>query len=62
MFSATAIGFLVAVSLAVWVYNWSMRRTGNNTRSSVITGGTAGLFGFVVIVTVVWTIDSYLGN
>ena len=62
MFSATAIGFLAGISVATWVYNWSMRRTGNNTKNSLVTAGIAGLFAFVIFLTVVWTIDSMVGD
>lgn len=60
MLSGTMIGFLVAVSAATWVYTNTMRRTGGNTKTSLITGGLAGLVSFVVIVTVVITIDQML--
>jgi len=62
MLSGVFIGVLVGVSVATWgVYN-TMTRTGNNTKSSITTGAIAGLFGFVITVTVVAMIDSQLGN
>lgn len=62
MFSATAIGLIVAASTATWVYAKTMRQTGNNNRSSAIMAVLAGIAAFVVIVTIVWTIDKMLGN
>lgn len=62
MFSATAIGLLVAASTATWVYTKTMRQTGNNNKSSIITGALAGIIAFVVIVTIVIMIDKALGN
>lgn len=62
MFSGVLIGFLVAVSGATWVYTKTMRQTGNNTKSSLITAGVFGLIGFIVTVTLVATIDSMLAN
>lgn len=62
MLSGVMIGFLVGISAATWAYTWTMRRTGNNTQSALITGGVAGLFSFVFIVTVVAIVDSYLGT
>ena len=61
MFGATAIGFLVGLSVSVWVYNKTMRQTGNNTQSSAILAGLAGFGAFIVIITLVWTADAMLG-
>ena len=44
MFSAVAVGILVALSTFAWVYTWTMRRTGNNSKSAMITAGIAALF------------------
>lgn len=60
MFSGVMIGILVALSVSTWVYTHTLRRTGGNTKSSLITGGLAGLASFVLIVTVVATIDQML--
>lgn len=60
MFSGIAIGILVALSAATWVYSQTMRRTGNNNKSSLITGVIAGLFAFVIIVTLVAMVDGML--
>jgi len=43
------IAFLVAVSAAAWLYGKFMRKTGNNTRSSVIAVVCIGVFVFVVV-------------
>lgn len=62
MFSGVAIGILVALSAAAWVYSVTMRRTGNNTKSAVTTAAIAGAFSFIIIVSVVAMIDSSLNN
>ena len=62
MFSGVVIGLIVAISGATWVYTQMMRRTGDNNKSSIITAGIAGFFAFVIVWTIVLTIDSYLGN
>jgi hypothetical protein len=62
MFSATVIGLLVSASVATWVYTKTMRQTGNNNKSSIITAVLAGVASFVIIVTIVVTIDKSLGN
>ncbi len=62
MFSGVVIGLLVAVSSGTWIYTVMMRRTGNNTKSSAITAGIAAFIAFIVVWTIVLTIDSFLGN
>lgn len=62
MFSGVLIGALVAASVSTWVYTHTMRRTGGNNKSSLITGGLAGLASFVIIITVVATIDQMLAK
>jgi hypothetical protein len=62
MFSGVAIGIIVALSSSTWVYTKTMRRTGNNNKSSITTAAIAGFFAFVIIVTLVKTVDSMLGN
>ena len=62
MFSGVVIGLIVAVSGGTWVYTKMMERTGQNVKSSVITACIAGFFAFVIIWTIVLTIDSFLGN
>lgn len=60
MLSSTVIGFLAGISAATWVYTQTMRKTGGDNKSSLITGGLAGLGAFVVIVTIVVTIDQMM--
>lgn len=62
MFSGVIIGIIVAISSATWVYTKVMRRTGNNNKSSIITACIFGLIAFIVIVTVVATVDSLLAK
>jgi hypothetical protein len=62
MFSSVTIGILVALSASAWVYNVTMRRTGNNTHNSIVTAAIAGVFAFVIIVTVLSLIDSHLNT
>lgn len=62
MFSAVAVGILVALSTFAWVYTWTMRRTGNNSKSAMITAGIAALFAFLIVASVVSMIDSALNK
>lgn len=62
MFSATMIGLLAALSIATWTYTKVMRQTGNNNQQSLTVAGLAGAISFVIVLTIVWTIDSMLGN
>lgn len=62
MFSGPVIGILVGLSVATWVYTWAMRRTGDNAKSAAITGILAGIGSFIIIITIVATIDQMLGN
>jgi hypothetical protein len=57
MFSSVTIGILVALSAVAWTYTKVQRRTGNNTKNSVIVSGMAGLFAFILVVTVMSLID-----
>ena len=43
------IAFLVAVSASVWLYAKFMRKSGNNTQSSVIAVAVIGVFTFLVV-------------
>lgn len=62
MFSAPVIGFLAAISIATIVYTKTMRQTGNNNKSSLIVGSLAGVITFVIVITIVITIDKMLAN
>jgi hypothetical protein len=42
------IAFLVAIGSSAWIYSKLMRRTGNNSSSSIITAAISGVFIFVV--------------
>jgi biotin transporter BioY len=61
MFSAPMIGFLVGISAAAWVYSKTMRRTGNNTQSSLILAGLAGFIVFVMVWIIAGLADDMLG-
>lgn len=43
------IAFLVAISASVWIYGKFMRKTGNNTKSSVIAVVMIGIFIFFLV-------------
>lgn len=60
MFSGTAIGIIVGISSGVWVWNKTLRRTGGNNKSSIVTGVIAGVIAFFVILTVVVLVDQAL--
>ncbi|MGI9027765.1 MAG: hypothetical protein ACR2FM_02895 [Candidatus Saccharimonadales bacterium] len=62
MFSGTIIGLIVGISASVWVWNKTLRRTGGNNKSSIITGAIAGIFAFIVVMTVVVLIDQSLAK
>ncbi len=55
------IGLLVALSAAVWVYSKVARRTGGNTRSSLIVAGIAAAGAFLVVQSLLAILDNYLG-
>ncbi len=61
MFSGFVIGLLVGLSSSAWIYAKALRRTGGNNQSALITAGLAGLTAFIITLTVVSLIDSYLG-
>lgn len=61
MFPAVIIALLVAFSSTAWVYDKSARRTGGNSRSSLIAAVVAGVAAFIVTLTVASLIDSALG-
>lgn len=51
------IALLVGASFGTWVFSKQMRRTGNNTKTSVIVAGMSGLIALVITFTVAVTID-----
>lgn len=51
------ISLFVGAPAAVWVYNKSMERTGNNTQTSVIAGVVVGLIAFLVTASLYTLID-----
>lgn len=51
------ISLFVGAPAAVWVYNKSMERTGNNTQTSVIAGIVVGLIAFLVTASLYTLID-----
>lgn len=42
------IAFFIGLSASVWVYTKLMRKTGNNSQSSIMAAGVTGLLLFVV--------------
>lgn len=62
MFSGILIGFIVAISVATWVYTKVMRRTGNNSKSSIITAAIFGVIAFLAIATLISIVDKLLEN
>ena len=43
------IAFLVAVSVSVWLYAKFMRKSGNNTQSSIIAVAVISVFTFLIV-------------
>lgn len=62
MFSGVIIGLISAISASTWVYTWTMRRTGSNNQSALITAGGAGIAVFFVVWSIIALVDSMLGN
>ncbi len=51
------VALFVGVPTAVWVYNKSMGRTGNNTQTSIIAGIAVGFLAFIMTATLYSFID-----
>jgi 4-amino-4-deoxy-L-arabinose transferase-like glycosyltransferase len=58
--SNVLIGLLAGLSIAVWIYTKIMRRTGGNTKNSLVTAGILGFFAFIIVFTIAITIDNAL--
>lgn len=54
------IALLVSVSLGVWLYSKQMRRSGNNTQSSITIAAIAAVMTFVIIFTFMIMVDGIL--
>ena len=46
--SSLLVGFLLGLGVGGWTYAKTMRRTGNNTQSSLILAGVVGFIAFVI--------------
>lgn len=60
MFSPFAISLLTSLSVMAWVYTKALRRTGGNNQNALISAGLAGLAVFVIVMTIVNLVDSFL--
>lgn len=49
---AGIISLLVTLSAGTWIYTKLQRRSGNNTKQSVVASGVAALFVFIVVFSV----------
>lgn len=58
--SNVLIAILGAVSFATWIYTKQMRRSGNNTKNSLVLAGVIAVIVFFVILTVAITVDDML--
>ena len=56
------VAFLAAVGTATWLYTLFMRRTGGNTKSSLIVAAVIGVIVFVMVWSIISMIDSALSN
>jgi hypothetical protein len=56
------VGLLAGLGAAAWVYDRTMRRTGGNTSNSIVIAVIAGIFTFVIVLSILSLIDSFLGK
>jgi len=54
------IALLAALGGGTWVYTKFMRRTGNNTKNSLVSAGIVALIIFVVVFTIALSVDAAL--
>lgn len=54
------IALLAALGGGTWVYAKFMRRTGNNTKNSIITASVVAFIIFVVVFTIALSVDAAL--
>lgn len=52
------IAFFAAAGVSAWVYNKTMRYTGNNTQNSIIMTAATGIIIFIIFLTIVSFVDS----
>lgn len=58
----TVIAFMFGAGFGTWVYTKIMRNSGGNTQNSAIVAAIAGIFGFVVMLLIMNTVDKMLQN
>lgn len=54
------VALFAGAGIAAWVYNRSMRYTGNNTKNSVTIAGVSGVIAFIITLTIISFINSAL--
>ena len=52
------IALLVAAGSGTWIYSKQMRRSGTNSKNSLILAGLTAVVAFVIVWTIALTIDS----
>lgn len=58
--SNTLTSFLFAIGVAAWVYNFSQKRFGGITEKSLTVAGVVGVIAFIVFLTIIGTLSSFL--
>jgi hypothetical protein len=56
--SNALVAFLFSLGFAAWVYAKTMRSTGNNTKTALITAGASALVAFLILNTILGLIPS----
>lgn len=58
--SSVFVGILLGLGIAGWVFSKAMRRTGDNTKSSLVLAGIIGFIAFVVGTSIMAMVNSFL--
>jgi hypothetical protein len=56
------IAFFMSAGVSAWTYNKVQERTGNNTESSIKVTAIVAVFVFIITLTVLSTVGSYIGK
>lgn len=54
------VALIGAIGAGAWAYSKANRRTGGNTTSALLVGGVAGIFAFIVFISLLSVLDNYL--
>lgn len=56
------VSFFFAVGAAAWIYNWTMNRTGGNTKNALIVAGSVGVALFIFFYLFMTTLEGMLNR